>query len=151
MYTFKNRLLINCPPQAVFDFVTNPANASAWQNGVVSAEWTSASPGRVGSTWRVVSKMLGRKFETELEITEWDPPNRTSSKTISGPIPLKATYIFEPIDNGTQISMTSEADIGGFFKLAEGLVGKQLEKQIESDNAALKLLLEAGADKAMNN
>ena len=30
------------------------------------------------------------------------------------------------------------------FKLAEGLVGKQLEKQFEANNAALKLLLEAG-------
>ncbi len=39
-----------------------------------------------------------------------------------------------------------KGEFGGFFKLAEGLVGKQAEKQSESDLAALKLLLESGQD-----
>ena len=38
----------------------------------------------------------------------------------------------------------SQAELGGFFKLAEGLVGKQIEKQMETDSAKLKKLLEAG-------
>ncbi|MGB7875775.1 MAG: hypothetical protein WBL25_15450 [Anaerolineales bacterium] len=42
------------------------------------------------------------------------------------------------------ISLSANAEVGGFFKMAEGLVSKQAEKQIESDWAALKKLLEAG-------
>lgn len=35
------------------------------------------------------------------------------------------------------MTISGQAEIGGFFKLAEGLAGKQLEKQMEADAAAL--------------
>jgi hypothetical protein len=37
-----------------------------------------------------------------------------------------------------------QAEMGGFFKIAEGLAGRQLEKQIEKDLAGLKRALEGG-------
>jgi hypothetical protein len=36
-----------------------------------------------------------------------------------------------------------EGELGGFFKLAEGLAIKQVKKQVETDGHALKMLLEA--------
>jgi hypothetical protein len=39
-------------------------------------------------------------------------------------------------------------EIGGFFKMAEGLVGKQAEKQTEADLEVLKRLLESGLAQA---
>jgi hypothetical protein len=89
-------------------------------------------------------EFLRRKLEAEIEITSYDPPNQASVKGISGPVPFQNTYIFESKGNGTQMSLIGQAEIGGFFKLAEGLVGKQLEKQVEADSNALKVLLEAG-------
>ena len=50
----------------------------------------------------------------------------------------------ESQENGTQVTETFQAEVGGFFKLAEGLVGKQMEKEFDTDFDALKLLLEAG-------
>ncbi len=144
MYRFEHSVFINRPPQDVFDFVTSPANSPKWQGSVENAEWTSESPVGVGSTWRSVATFLGRKLESIIEITSWDPPNGHSFKSISGPIPFENTLRFESKDNGTQLHISGQAEIGGFFKLAEGLVGKQVEKQLESDFAALKLLLEAG-------
>jgi len=144
MYKFANSIFINRPVQEVFDFVTNPANNAQWQSGTESAEWTSDGPPGVGSTIKAVANLLGRKIEVELKVTGWDPPNQWSLKNIGGPIPLEATSKFEAQGDGTLLTETGQAEIGGFFKLAEGLVGKQLEKQFEADNAALKLLLEAG-------
>jgi len=46
--------------------------------------------------------------------------------------------------NGTLPTQTGQAEISGFFKLAEGLVGQRIDKQTEANNATLKLLLEAG-------
>jgi carbon monoxide dehydrogenase subunit G len=45
MYTFEKSTYIERPPSDVFDFVTNPSNASSWQSGVESAGWTSAGTG----------------------------------------------------------------------------------------------------------
>ncbi len=40
--------------------------------------------------------------------------------------------------------MDGQAEFGGFFKMAEGLVGKQLEKQLDTDFNGLKRALEEG-------
>jgi carbon monoxide dehydrogenase subunit G len=73
----------------------------------------------------------------------WDPPNQTRGRTINGAVQLEVTTDYEAQEDGTQLTVSAEAEFGGFFKMAEGLVGKQVEKQVASDLAALKLLLES--------
>lgn len=145
MFTFETSVFVNRPQQEVYDFVSNPANDSQWQSGSVSAEWTSDGPVGIGSTQRAINRFLGRDIESTAEIKSWDPPNQYALKVVSGPIPFEATVNFESKDNGTQITYSGQAEAGGFFKLAEGLVGKQLNKQIELDANALKIVLENGA------
>ncbi len=144
MYQFESSIHINRPPQDVFDYVTNPANSARWQSGTESSEWTSEGPPGVGSTYKWVTSFLGRKIESSVEITGWDPPNQNSIKAKSGPIPFEVTTTYDKEGDGTLLTLRGHAEFGGFFKLAEGLVGKQLEKQNESNFAALKLLLESG-------
>ena len=144
MYKFESSIFINRPQQEVFDYVTNPANSAQWQSGTESAEWTSDGPPGVGSTFKVVASLQGRKIEATVEVTGWDPPSLSRIKSVGGPIPFESTQRFAAQGDGTLLTETGQAEIGGFFKLAEGLVGKQLEKQGEAERAALKLLLEAG-------
>ena len=70
MAEFTVNTFINRPPHEVFDYVTNPANASKWQSSNLSSKWTSEGPVGVGSTVRSVSRMLGRDMEMDMEITE---------------------------------------------------------------------------------
>jgi carbon monoxide dehydrogenase subunit G len=143
MYKIEESIYINRSPQEVFDYVTNPTNNVQWMSGTESAAWaTSGSPG-VGSTYTGVFNFLGRKLEGEVEVTGWNPPNSWSFKT-TRPIAAKTTTKFEAQGDGTLLTQTSQIEIGGYFQLAEGLVGKQLEKLYETNNAALKLMLEAG-------
>lgn len=144
MYEFEHSTFINRPPQEVFDYVTQPSNAPKWQGTVESAEWISEGPVGVDSTWRGVNKFMGRKIEATLEITSWDPPNGHGFKDVGGPVPFENTWKFEDKEGGTQVTMSGQAELGGFFKLAEGLVGKQMDKQMETDLANLKQLMEAG-------
>ena len=83
-------------------------------------------------------------MEAEIELTSYDSPNLASVKSINGPVPFENTYKFESNGNSTQMTISGQAEIGGFFKMAEGLVGKQFEKQMDADGIALKKLLEAG-------
>jgi hypothetical protein len=48
--------------------------------------------------------------------------------------------------NGTKVTMAGQIEAGGFFKLAEGLVKKQLESQFVTNLEALKLLLESDSE-----
>ncbi len=144
MYKLEKTISVNRSQQEVFDFVSDPANATQWNSGIETGEWTSEGPVCVGSTRREVGKFLGRKLESTSEVTVWDPPNQTSFKSVGGPFPFEATYKFEPKENGTLLTVSGTAEFGGFFKLAEGLVGKQMTKQFDADFATLKRVLEAG-------
>lgn len=144
MYKFEKSIFIDRPPREIFDYMTDPANDAKWQSSSEGSEWTSEGPVGVGSTLRTVNKFMGRKIEAISEVTTWDPPDQYAQKTVGGPVPFQINVFFASKDSGTQVTIMAEAELGGFFKLAEGLVGKQLEKEIESDLKTLKLLLEEG-------
>jgi carbon monoxide dehydrogenase subunit G len=144
MIKLEHSFFINRNPEDVYNYMTNPANNSQWQSGTEYAEWASDGPTGVGSTIKVVTKFLGRKIEAELEITDWDPPNQVGLKSVSGPIPFENVVTLEAQGDGTNVTQIIQAEVGGFFKMAEGLVGKQMQKTFETNSAALKLLLESG-------
>ena len=143
MATFTATTFINRPLQEVFDFATNPANFAQWQSGTESAEWSSEGPVGVGSTIHSVGRMLGRELDLNVEITQWNPPDSYSIRAKSGPLDVEATNKFESKDGGTLMIQDFKGELGGFFKLAEGLAIKQVKKQVETDGNALKMLLEA--------
>ena len=143
MYQFNKSVFIQRSPQEVFDVLTNPPKSAQWQSYTDSAEWTSSGPTGVGSMWKTAGKFMGRSVDAELTVTGWEPPRMVSFKSINGPFPMEVTNTLEAQDGGTIVTSTGQADIGGFFKLAEGLVGKQIEKQIDTDNSTLKLLMES--------
>ena len=143
MFKTRRSVSINRSPQDVFDYVSDPANDANWQGPAESSHWTSEAPPGVGSTQDSVVKFLGRNIDSTLEVTIWDPPNTLGFKVTEGPVPFEGAFGFEPTgEGGTELTADYEGEFGGFFKMAEGLVGKQLEKQLETDFNALKLLLE---------
>lgn len=144
MYTFSLNIFIDHPQQELFDFLSDPTNDPKWRESSESAEWASEGEVGVGSKLKSVDKFLGRKLESMAEITAWDPPTKYGQKTLSGPVPFEFTITLEPEGNGTQLKMDGQAEFGGFFKLAEGLVGKQMEKQLDADFNGLKKLMEGG-------
>ena len=146
MFKFEKTIHINRPPQEVFDVMTDPVLAPKWRDSAISGEWTSDGPIGVGSTQKSVGKMLGREMESTSEVTVWDPPNEFGWKALGGPIPYEASQKFESKEGGTQVTFSGWAEIGGFFNMAEGLVGKQLEKTMDKDMRGLKAYLEGSQD-----
>jgi uncharacterized protein YndB with AHSA1/START domain len=141
----EHTVVIDRPIEEVFAFATDPENASLWQSTSLGTEQTSEGPLGVGTTFRDTSKFLGRRIESTYEVTENDPPHRQCMRITSRPIPGSGCYALEPTDDGsTRFTQTFEAEAGGFFRLAEPLVGRAIRRQIEADMATLKHLLEAG-------
>jgi hypothetical protein len=98
----------------------------------------------VGTTYRSVSKFLGRRIETTFEVTEHHPPHKQCIRVTSGPIPAVGCYLLDPADgDSTRFRQTLEAEAGGFFRLAEPLVARAFRRQMQADMATLKDLLEA--------
>jgi uncharacterized membrane protein len=145
MINVEKTIFINRPQKEVFDFASNPTYLPKWQSQILSSEWTSPEPHGVGSTQRSVARFMGRDIESSSEIMELEPPNYFVFKLVGGPLPLEGSMRFVSSGSGTQMTMGGKMEPGGFFKLAEGLVRKQLEKQFEQNLEVLKKMLEAGS------
>lgn len=143
MATVEVSTVINRPVEEVFAFAGNVENNPQWQSSVSEARVTSEGPVGVGTTYRYVAQLLGRQIDTDGEITEYDPNGKYSFRSASGPFPIEGALTCEAAEGGTKVTLRLEAEIGGFFKMAEPLVARMIKRQFEADMANLKDLLEA--------
>lgn len=72
-----------------------------------------------------------------------DPAQCVGLKGSSGSMKFVNTNKLDAKDGGTLLTQIYQGEVGGFFKMAEGLAVKQMQKQVELDCQTLKKLLEA--------
>lgn len=142
MIKVENSITINAPVEKVFKFVTDPDNSTKWQGGVDAVEY--AGEQTVGGQYTEVRKFMGREMRTTLEVTQLEENKLWAAKTLTGPVPYKVTVTYEDMGGSTKMTTIVEAEPGGFFKLAEGAVKKQLASGLEEDSATLKDMIENG-------
>jgi uncharacterized membrane protein len=141
--SIQKNIHINKPIADVFAFVTNFANDVKWQTDLVRSEMTSPGPIGVGSTGLYVQKFMGRELKNDVVVTVYEAPKRYAFKTTTGAVMFEGENVFEEMGGGTHLTVTIKGEPGGFFKVAEGLLSKELEKTIGRDLAKLKETLEA--------
>jgi uncharacterized membrane protein len=144
MLKIETSVVINRPVDEVFAFTTNFENQPKWQSRLLEVKKTSEGPIGVGTTWRGVAMFLGQRIENSTVMTEYEPNRTYAGKSTSGPVPAEARLSYEPLEGGTRLSFTLEAQPGGFFKLTEPLLKSLFKRQTEADLATLKDLMEAG-------
>ena len=143
MIEVSSSTIVERPPDEVFDFVNNGQNAQMWLAGWLETRPTSEAEG-VGFTWIDVVEVFGRPVETEFQVTEYEPGRKIAFKSIRGSFPVSGVYSFAPTGEGTAVTFTLQGEPGGFFKLAEPLLGRMLQRQWDTNLANLKDVLEAG-------
>ena len=136
----ENVAYIYAPVEEVYAFTIDPDRFIEWQEMVESVEHEGEIA--VGHQYTEIRKFLGREMRTVLEITQLEPNKLFAAKALSGPVHYEMTISYEAIQGGTQMTTIVEGEPGGFFKLAEGAVAKQLEKSMMQDRETLKQILE---------
>jgi carbon monoxide dehydrogenase subunit G len=120
-------------PEDVFSYLTDVSNLPTWQAGVRSA---TLQDGRIEES----RSLLGREFETTVEIVEQEEPRLFTLHALDGPVDLTVRHELEPTDGGTRMTVTAEGDVPGF---AAGLLVRAAEKQLRKDFVRLKEILES--------
>jgi len=138
-------VVIDRPVEEVFAFATGIESIPLWAGPVTEAKQTSEGPLGVGATSTRVTHLLGRRFESDYVVTEYQPNSRYAAETTSGPIPIVETFSFEAGEGGTSVTVAMEGDPAGFFKLAEPILTRIVKRQMENDVRTLKDLLEVQA------
>ena len=137
-------VLIDRPMKDVFAFVANPNNMSKWNSAVVSLEQVSPGDLGVGTKFKSVGEMMGRRIEGEMQVTAYEPDTKCGFQVNAGPMKMDLTLSFKTVGTGTKVSLNAQGNPGGIFKLAEGVMTGQVKSMMEGNLARLKEQLEKG-------
>ena len=136
MPVVEESVVIARSPEEVFDYLARADNLPVWDSSIVQAEQVGADPVGVGTRWRGTSKILGRRFEWTTEITEFDRPRRSSSRSIEGKLQFTVTVLVEPADGGTRFTYRVDAasGLGGVFgRLADPIVERAQARTVRAN------------------
>jgi uncharacterized protein YndB with AHSA1/START domain len=132
---------IACPPENVFDALTDLEHLPEWQSSALSSK--ADGPLAVGTRIREQRSMMGRELENELEVTAYDPPLRFALEGRSGPVPLSVDHELSEDGGKTILQVHAQADPGALFKLAGPMIKRTAEQELRADFERLKDRLEA--------
>jgi len=138
-------VLVDHPMKDVFAFVSNPNNMSQWNSAVVSLQQSTPGAVGVGTKFKTVGEMMGRRIEGEMQVIAYEPDTKCGFQLQAGPMQVTLTLAFKTVGTGTKISLNAQGNPGGIFKLAEGVMAGQIKSMMEGNLARLKTVLEKEA------
>jgi len=136
--------LVDKPVKDVFAFVTNPANMSKWNSAVLSMEQITPGAVGLGTKFKNVGEMMGRRIEGEMQVVAFEPDSKYGFQMNAGPMQVNVTLSFKTVGTGTKLSLNAQGNPAGVFKLAEGVMQGRVKSMMEENLARLKSVLEKG-------
>jgi carbon monoxide dehydrogenase subunit G len=140
-------IVVERPIEEVFAYLTDLDRVPDWQSNVLFLQLQSGSM-RTGAKLVELRKFLGRKVESVVEVSAYEPPYRYTITVQSGPIPFAISNVLSDTAEGTRIDAVVEGEPGRFFGLVEWRVVKAVERELWNSLATLKDILESRADPA---
>ena len=139
-----NTIEINRPADEVFAYLDELDRHSEWQDSLESARVETEGPTRVGT--RVVERrnVPGGAREVPYEITEYDPPRRTSFRGTAGPVRPVGTVTVEATgDSSSRVTVELDLQGHGIGKLVAIFARRQAAREVPQDQQRLKERLES--------
>jgi len=134
--------LIDKPVKDVFAFITNPDNMPKWNAAVVSMQQITPGPVGMGTKFKNVGEMLGRRIEGEMQVVAFEPDSKYGFQMNAGPMQVSVTLTFKTVGTGTKLNLNAQGNPAGLFKLAEPVMAGRVKAMMEENLARLKSQLE---------
>jgi uncharacterized membrane protein len=144
MINLELSIIVNCPVEEVFDYMSDSRNELHWSAGVADIQQTPEGLMNKCTVITEARNFMGRRIESRSEIVEYEPNKKFVRKGIDGPFPVEGSLFFAPVPQGTKIDWKMMMQPGGFFKLAEPVLLSTLKKDLNANLNKLKELLESG-------
>ena len=105
---------------------------------------TSDGAWGVGTTFRIYTEFLGVRIESMTRITEFETNERIVYQGLTGPLSkMENGYLLEPIEEGTLVTWTNEAELSGILQLAAPILERLTKRRMQGDLGKLKGTLES--------
>jgi carbon monoxide dehydrogenase subunit G len=134
---------VNRPVAEVWTFISTFEHTTRWSRGVLEATQTSTGPLGVGSTLQTVVQAFGRRRTGTYLVTEYEPNTAFAFTVTSGPMTSRARFSVEPVEEGTRLTASGEAEATGLYKLLAPILVRTLKRHSQDDLTNIKRILEA--------
>jgi len=91
MARIEESIEIKRPVGKVFAYTTDAENWAKWQSFIPEAEQTSQGSMNVGTTFKGVSRMMGRAWDGPAIVTEYESNKKLGKKITSGSVAFEST------------------------------------------------------------
>jgi coenzyme Q-binding protein COQ10 len=142
MATIRDSIVINAPVEKVFAYASDPTfTPDYWPSMVEVRNVQDHGDGILTYDWTY--KMGGIRLEGSSEVVKF-VPNKLLKTISKGGIESTITWMFAPIERGTQMDTLFEYSVPlpVLGRLAEGLILKQNERESKMILANLKMIVE---------
>lgn len=130
-------------PGDVFAYLADVTNQVYWHATELFVDVLTPPPIGVGSQFLAVAQKLGRRFQSVLEVVEFEPPARFACKSVNGPVPYEIDYrVSDAGEGATRVEIEIAGAIAGYFGLAEHVVQAATEREIATALGNVKDILE---------
>jgi uncharacterized membrane protein len=123
---FSARVLVDRPPQAAFEWVSDYHNAARVLDGVTRWKPVGFKTRGAGARFDVAMRAFGFPLENVLVIDTWQEPQAISWHSEKGLIPQTGGWTFEGRDGGTEVTLTIA------YQPPAGQVGATVAGQVDS-------------------
>ncbi len=130
------------PVAQVFDFITASANDFEWQYGTLASGQVSAGATRVGSSFRTIGHLMGRRTLSTFEVTEFEANRKYGFKSLSGPLQVHTLCTLESVAGYTRVQISTHAVPADLPRVHEGAMEQYMQKRLREDLGLLKSILE---------
>ena len=135
MIHVENSAIIGRPVEDVWAFVSDVRNEPRWHTDIInirSASEPADAPASwvLGAVWLVTVQFMGRR-EYEVEITGLEETRLIEMTTRTGPVRPKATYLFEPANEGTRFTRRVDLPLRGLLRV----LGPMMRRDVRNRNA----------------
>ncbi len=130
------------PAERVWEVITDLENAPTWVPDLVSVQRLDSGPMQVGSRFKEVVNIPGRKVEVTVTIDEFDAPRRIAHSGKGGSVNIGGRTTLVETPDGCRLTNEWSVELSGLLKLATPVAGTWTHNNIEASMAALREKLE---------
>ncbi len=128
--------------EEVFDYVSQPENWPHWQESVEDIQKINPGPDGQGSRYHYKASVGGHNVATTVVVTEYRPHEEIAFEgDWAGNVRPQGNICFEPVDQGTRVTIAMKPRTRGAYKFLEGTSASVLRETNEQGLQRLKDLL----------
>jgi uncharacterized membrane protein len=143
MVKVEKSIALNAPVEKVFDYMTDPHSNMEIIPGMVDVRDIEETPDHIGMHFHWTYKMAGIKFDGETKVLEWEKYRRVVTESTGG-VRSRWSFTYEPAPSGSTLTIAVEYEVPLpiLGKLAEAVVRRQNEKELELTLSNVKARME---------